>query len=262
MTDINNINFQKNTNFIGNQNSVHRSGGIGQILYGLFSDKNKGVNGEIDEAVFQGSTGDCWLLSGVLSLSYTQEGKQAIKEAIKQDENGNYQVTFKGIDKTYTVSQEELKNKNVSTIFGGLGKKSEYSTGDDDMLLLELAVEKAKSDKDIELPTENGLNGSSAYYLYQLFSGTTDYAHNEKESDVKDLLDYYQENKENASATLGVINGFSSLEGNHAYAVKDYDGEKITLVNPWNSSRDTTLSNKALMDNLGKYDISVIDYDS
>ena len=122
MTDINNINFQKNTNFIGNQNSVHRSGGIGQILYGLFSDKNKGVNGEIDEAVFQGSTGDCWLLSGVLSLSYTQEGKQAIKDAIKQDENGNYQVTFKGIDKTF--HKKNLKAKMYQLYSAGLAKKA------------------------------------------------------------------------------------------------------------------------------------------
>ena len=43
------------------------------------TEESNGVNGEIDEKVGQGGTGDCWLLTGVLALNSTDIGKKIIK---------------------------------------------------------------------------------------------------------------------------------------------------------------------------------------
>ena len=52
--------------------------GIGSILGSNFESKD----GKIDNAN-QGQTGDCWLISGVNALSYSEEGQKCIKEALE-----------------------------------------------------------------------------------------------------------------------------------------------------------------------------------
>ena len=106
--------------------------------YGVRSDRNDGPNGEIDESIFQKNTGDCWLLASVLSLNESKKGKEMLKNAISKNENGNWEVYFNGLDKSYEVTQEQLDkyNKKPGVFY------SKYTTGDDDMLLIELATEK------------------------------------------------------------------------------------------------------------------------
>lgn len=235
--------------------------GVSETLYGIFHDANNGVNGEIDEGVFQGKQGDCWLISGILSLSYTDEGKEIIKNAISQNENGDYEVYFKGIDKTYTVTKDELDEANISSLKNGLGlSKSKYSTGDDDMLLIELALEKIIDEGEVPIETIDGLTGGSAYYLYQLFTdNAVGYAYGDDKDELATLLQYYEQYQDVCSATLGVEDGFSGLEDDHAYAIKSFDGSIMTLVNPWDSTKEVEVSTKDLMKNIGSYDLSVTD---
>ena len=58
------------------------------------------INGKIDEWVGQGLTGDCWFLSGIISLAKTEAGAKAIQQAIQPvEENGvivAYDIEFKG----------------------------------------------------------------------------------------------------------------------------------------------------------------------
>ena len=44
-------------------------------------EKENGVNGKLDEPVYQGEYGDCWLLSGLLSMSYRESGAKVIEES-------------------------------------------------------------------------------------------------------------------------------------------------------------------------------------
>lgn len=90
-----------------------------------------GVNGEIDEPVSQGGTGDCWILTGVLSLASTEVGKQIIKSSITANSDGSVTVTFKGIGVSYTISIEEIKKHDTDNIKGDA-----YSNGDNDMLVM------------------------------------------------------------------------------------------------------------------------------
>ncbi|MCD8024458.1 MAG: C2 family cysteine protease [Candidatus Gastranaerophilales bacterium] len=265
LTGINeNYNYNNDEQRTIGYSSQRMQSDFSETIYGIFNDEDKGVNGEIDEGVFQGKTGDCWLISGVLSLSYTEEGSEIIKNAISQNENGDYEVYFKGAGKTYTVTKEELEEVNVGTILSGLGiKNSTYSTGDDDMLLIELALEKLVDEGEVSIVTGDGITGGSAYYLYELLTGNNvEYAYGDDADEVLELFDYYEENQDTTAATLGVEDGFSGLEDSHAYAVKSYDGDTMTLVNPWDSTSEIEISTEDLLENMGSYDFSLVDNDT
>ena len=121
------------------------------------------VNGEIDEYVGQGGTGDCWLLTGVLALNSTEVGKNIIKSSITANADGSVTVNFKGVGVSYTISLDEIKKHDTDDIKGDA-----YSNGDNDMLVLELAVEKLKNDiasgkvkLDVIEDSYEGYNGES-----------------------------------------------------------------------------------------------------
>ena len=124
--------------------------------------KENGVNGKLDEAVYQGEYGDCWLLSGLLSMSYTESGSQVIEESITSNSDGSVDLYFEGIDKEYTVSKKELEAENKA-----VKEKSNYSRGDDDALAIELGIEKVVSDPNVE--TKYSIQGGgNPYYVYKL----------------------------------------------------------------------------------------------
>ncbi len=257
---INNYYGAEKPDIKGSRGNVSSS--ISEAAYGLFN-IDKGVNGEIDEGVFQGNTGDCWLISAVYSLASTESGSEIIKNAITENEDGSYSVYFEGVDKTYTITEKELKSANKSSLLSGLGLiKSEYSTGDDDMLLIELAMEKLVDEGDIPIETIEGITGGSAYYLYQLLTDNeVSYAYGDDYDETVELLGYYSAYQDSCAATLGVETGFSGLEDDHAYALTSLDTESATLVNPWDTTKEITISTQDLLDNLGNYDVSVVNND-
>ena len=73
-------------------------------------------------------------MSGLTSFSQTEDGRKTIEDAITANDDGSYSVTFKGINKTVTVNQKELKDARLNGY---------YSIGDNTILLLEVAGEKA-----------------------------------------------------------------------------------------------------------------------
>ena len=79
------------------------------------------------------SAGDCWLLAQMNSMSKTDWGKKALKNAITQEKDGSFTVHFEGAKKDIKISPEEFKKAQ---------KNSDFSSGDADALLLEMAVEK------------------------------------------------------------------------------------------------------------------------
>ena len=135
------------------------------------------VNGKIDEAVSQsGTTGDCWLMSGMLSLASTDAGRQAISDAMKieYDSNGNLKqvtVEFKG---AYDVNGNPVKivitADEINKFDTDYNSDDYLSNGDNDMLVLELASNKLEEmirNGSVVLPTNNStediLPGYEAY---------------------------------------------------------------------------------------------------
>ncbi len=151
----------------------------------IFSSGNGKANGEIDVDFSQGNIGDCALLSSVYALSLTEDGAKAIKDSIKINKNKNgsitsYDVHFSGVDETYNVTQKELKEAKE---YKSLDERI-YSRGDDDMTVIELALEKCfkKSknkvlrdlvDNYTTLNTEDKLNGVNPAAVSYLFMGKT-----------------------------------------------------------------------------------------
>ena len=77
----------------------------------------------------QGKTADCWLLSVINSINETEKGKEFFKNMFEYKDDETIVHLHVG---DYTITNDELKIGKVRN-----------SKGDDDVLLIELAVEKA-----------------------------------------------------------------------------------------------------------------------
>ena len=217
---------------------------------------NNNVNGQI-EATKQGRSGDCWLLSDINSMSQTEWGKQAISDAVKSDGAGGANVTFKGAAKgeqnSYNISAEELEDAKAS------GK---YSSGDDDMLALELATEKYltkykdKYDRNHPGGVLESMDGFSMENLLTPNVRTHSYNY------VYDSFDKPLEAVENSPSKYSVNCGFKSnqkaygMYQNHAYALTGISTDPATgkkyaeVVNPWDSSKKIKIPYNEFKQNL------------
>ncbi len=238
------------------------------------------VNGEIDEYVGQGGTGDCWLLTGVLALNSTEVGKNIIKSSITANVDGSVTVNFKGVGVSYTISLDEIKKHDTDDIKGDA-----YSNGDNDMLVLELAVEKLKNDiasgkvkLDVIKDSYEGYNGESGeieggfpqqllYFLTgeESTTATAKYIRAPQtpndpaqtfipESYINKIFNEALENG-NTAITFGLYDGTHSAKltngkdyklplgrGGHALAITNLTKDTVTFVNPWDSTKEYTMS--------------------
>ncbi len=230
----------------------------------------------------QHDTGDCWLLSSLNALSYSDMGKELIKNSLEY-KDGYTIVHLRGAN-DYIVTDDAISATKAT---------SEYSSGDDDMIIFELAVEQFMDDAANGKVNEAFLRqfGNSTYYssteehsslsvfdgtkingnypsdaLYwltgkasNLTSSVKMIMHDDGTSEIQTMcysdvineeLNKFQQNK-NSMALLASLDspktvcavdgGQVYLTGPHAYAIKDVTDETITIINPWDSSKDIVL---------------------
>lgn len=213
------------------------------VFDGDATNNQNNVNGELDEAIYQGEYGDCWLLSALLSMSYTESGAEVIKESIDLNDDGSVDLYFDGVEKGYNISSSELEQENKPT-----GEKSNYSRGDDDALAIELGVEKLVADPSVK--TEYSIqNGGNPYYVYQLY-GADKISIASTEEEISDAFEYFEDNSNECSMTLGVVNeSVCGLKENHGYAVKDINDNSVVIVDPWNSEKEISVEKDNLLKN-------------
>ena len=301
------------------------------------------VNGILENS-YQGEIGNCFFLSTLNTLNTNEKGQKIINNTITQntytDEKGNehtiYKVKFEGADKIkedlssgirnfskekifiqseYTITEEELKQAEKEA-----GKN--YSSGDKDVLLQEIAYSKYRKDvastmrtnnesfsvsdtsnrliagldvargwgADTESMADGGMLGLTMYlytgqksdiYISKSESqpvckidsnGNLSVLENSKSSwqpnfikeesnvfdkrydDVDTVVKMLKKDTKkdgtfknymaevSLSITSQTINGQDVQGGNHAFTIKGIKDNKVILINPWDSTKEVTIS--------------------
>ena len=225
---------------------------------------------EIDskiENIKQGMIGDCWLLSGLVAFSNTPYGSEIIKNSITSNDDGSYSVYFKGIDKSFTITQNELIIAKST---------DEYLKGDYDALLMELAFEKVfkegtaietgydhlnsdiwnlNSEKNNET---NVLDGGYFSYVTYLLTGkdTTTIARNDIHSiDPKTIPATICFSRDFMPDINGQEIEVSDNGSRHAWILKSIDEDVATIVNPWDTSKEEKVFVDDLASHISGFDI-------
>lgn len=240
-----------------------------ELLYELDYD------GEIGDFMQQ-STGDCWLLSGILSLNATKEGRKILEEALTFNPDNSVTVHFKGLNVSYTITPEEiLEAQALSESYNRT-----YTSGDNDVLIFELATEKLRRDimaGKVKMPPEEyfgyhedngnpggGIEGGrTKQFIYFLTGKKSDTlsASNDKEvlniNKIKDfclkrLKDFKQGTVSLSFSCLYNIHSATTVDGEvfkaslgnygHGYAITDMTESTITIVDPHNSKKEYTFT--------------------
>ncbi len=293
------------------------------------------VNGIIEHSK-QGGIGDCFLLETINSLNTTDAGRKILNNSIKTsvDENGQtiYKISFKGVPQIIEDLSNGIRNFPKDKIFmkpeyiitekeleeAALKAGNDYSSGDKDVLLHELAYTKYRLDviktikannvdisnppkfiSGLDIPAdstvkpENIINGNTlgmTMYLYtgkksdiyinpkqeiavceidsngnialakkettynaiSEFSNEDSNVFNKRYNDIDKVLELLKKDiKPDGSfenyiveAGLNITSGNNNFtQGNsHAFTVKAIKGDKIILINPWNSSKESEIS--------------------
>ncbi|MBQ9245400.1 hypothetical protein IJ182_03935 [bacterium] len=233
--------------------------------------------GDLDEefgANKQGNIGDCWLLSSLNGLGRTEFGQEILHNAIMQDDDG-YTVEFQGVGTSIHITNEELQQAKESGI---------YSRGDEDVLLMELAtnavieqIRNGSIEISENMPPSNLLNGEKSDAMpvegghldsaLFLLTGkrTMSVGINDFSPEYEGVLASLENNNGNFVANLNFppsapgeilqvkdVNGeviYYPGQESHAFNIKSVNGDTVTIVNPWDSTREYVVS----IDELKKY---------
>ncbi len=211
-----------------------------------------GVDGVID-TFSQGSMGDCWLLGGLISIANNENGKQILKDAIKQNDDNSITITFKKPAASYTISAETMIETR---------QNRGYSKGDNDVLAMELAVSMLindlKNGKYSDTSWDNGStveNGGHSAFIFRILTGkSSSFISGGEQYDRVELLEEMYKFYKDSTLILNASTGSSpksvttidgklvELVGPHAYGVSNMTENTITLINPWNSSEEFTIT--------------------
>ena len=120
--------------------------------------ENKKPNGDIDADFRQGQTGDCWFLSTIQALRNSPQGQALLDDSVNIDpETENIIVNLKGVNKTYTITPQELEDSD------------KLSFGDLDVRAMEIAVQRYFKENPIMGKTT--IDGNNPAIAFKLLTG-------------------------------------------------------------------------------------------
>ena len=214
----------------------------------LPANNNIPINGKLDLDFRQGTkTGDCELLSLLLSMKDKTSGKKFLESLLSYNENENsITVNLKSQNESYTFTKDELSKYNA------------LSTGDGDIRAIELAMAKhlyeQKENKDEKFSPEKLLSGISSYKTLNILTGDRKIStYKNLDSLIDDFgnqdrffqLSFFQ-TTDNPESDEVVLKSHIALNPNthiyhpifcnHSYSIINSDKDSIYLRNPHDSS--------------------------
>lgn len=253
-----------------------------QELINLFKrEENKKIeiNGTI-EKFKQGYTGDCWALAGIKALADTKKGAELIKNMIFQDKDGNVTVKLPGTGEVYKFTTKEINRA-----------EGRLSIGDDDVRVLEMALEKHR-EKLIKAGASSGileqlglkdfresvgcgtekmpLDGGTGAEIFSIFTGKKpeiSISQNGLQVAFNNLMQYFggkatetyldmiQKNPEKYAATTSFIfKKNAHITNGHYYSIRAVDKNNVYLFNPWDSSKLLKMKKSNFINNCEEID--------
>lgn len=222
------------------------------------------ANGEIDSIFGQGNLQDCALLSTVYGLSLTEKGSDAIRDAISinRDENGNvtgYNVTFKGTGESYHITQDELNQAKTKE-----DDARKYSYGDDDMTILELALEdcfEQSEDQTLRYLVDNYTDLNADDKLHGVNPASVTYLLTGEKAEWYDVRDEDKMTKRffaNENYTVKTKDGKEefTFEANEYYKLLGYSADKTSIkIEDIKNNRTVSLDYDDFVNNALKKDV-------
>lgn len=212
----------------------------------------------------QGSIGDCWLLSSVSGIANSPEGEKELKDIIQTDENGNITINLKGVNKTYTFSDEDINNAI---------KENRFSLGDKDVIAIEMAFEKFRRElidtgkgnlrdkNSVNYIGGSGINQNEGYELHGGFPSNAISVLTDKKSTTYSIGNFENTirinygNNQNGKLDEKLLNKYlnnpdniiiPSLdepgEDDHAYRLDSIKDGNVLLYDPHDTSKLTEMS--------------------
>lgn len=232
----------------------------------LETSKNKTFNGQIEQDL----TGDCWLLAGLNSIIAKPKMLKELEKLVKTDpKTGDYLITMKGINKTYRVTKNDLKE--YTTIAKGSEKVNAVEIAMDKYIRDEAYKDKERGhsiDDEFGYVSDVTIDANYSSFLWRTLFGE-----NYKLYDIK--IDPSTEDFNNPDRVYEMslrgnkgddVYGLAKSEKNenytiiarHAYSIIGSDENNIYLLNPWDSADKITITRenfKKLNAHIEKYEI-------
>ncbi|HEX4879913.1 MAG TPA: hypothetical protein VFV39_08725 [Limnobacter sp.] len=201
------------------------------VLNGTLSDQQIGHSRQV-------ANGNCFALAAVNAIASTPEGLALLERSIVQNPDGSYTITFAGDPNSPVI----VTHKDIIT-------HTDFSSGDVDMLILQVAIEKYANAFPQRLGISTIRAGGTSAEVLQLLTGQNFVSYVLRFDPVatKNVLLRLADTgwPTTFSAFVGA-DGLPSRSGSsfaHAYTILDIDAEAglVTFTNPWDSGKPITM---------------------
>ncbi len=242
-----------------------RVGNIKSLLFGSSSSDNDFIIG--NEAC-QGSIGDCYLITGLNGLNFSNNFvlKSAVASRVTVNEgNGSINVTFQRSvqDKnTGVVSKQDVTTVIDVTGLQAIKSKNYYASNAEVFTnVLERGYAQFRTaTRQTTQPVLLGNHGGNTSTFLSSITGKSTYLQSIYNQNLSSLENNLQQIVNSNGRYIVAADSKSATDsgivGNHAYLVKGYDSNSKTvkLINPWDSSRDVNLSLATFQQNFTYFD--------